>query len=333
MTNSFLPTLSYPFANGTLEPPVDGDVLFLNAIAGLNRTLFPHVKAVQGFRPDFLALEREGHSVSPKLEGNDYAAALILCGRHRRRNEANIADALSRVRAGGLILVAGGKTDGIASLRKRVGALLPIEGHASKYHGVVFWLRCPANATTMIADLAPAGDKLVEGRFHTGAGVFSADSIDPGSRLLADNLPANLAGRGADFAAGWGYLSIRASERDSVTSIDLFEADHAALDAARMNLASGPKPATFHWWDLLSEPVERRYDFVLLNPPFHVGRAADPTLGQSMIAAASKALKPGGSLYLVANRGLPYEEILQKTFRQSGETLRDQWFKLLWARR
>ena len=41
-----------------------------------------------------------------------------------------------------------------------------------------------------------------------------------------------------------------------------------------------------------------------------------------MIAAAARALKPGGRFYMVANRGLPYEPLLKANFA-SFETLAD----------
>jgi 16S rRNA (guanine1207-N2)-methyltransferase len=68
-----------------------------------------------------------------------------------------------------------------------------------------------------------------------------------------------------------------------------------------------------------------------MNPPFHAGRAAEPAIGQGMILAACRALKPGGRLYLVANRHLPYEQVLAKEFRKSGEAVRDARYKVLWA--
>ena len=56
------------------------------------------------------------------------------------------------------------------------------------------------------------------------------------------------------------------------------------------------------------------YDAIVCNPPFHAGRAAEPALGQGFIEAAAKALKAGGRLFLVANRGLPYEPLLRARF-------------------
>jgi 16S rRNA (guanine1207-N2)-methyltransferase len=50
-----------------------------------------------------------------------------------------------------------------------------------------------------------------------------------------------------------------------------------------------------------------------------------------MIAAAARALKPGGRLFLVANRQLPYEQVLADDFRHAGETVRDASYKVLWA--
>jgi 16S rRNA (guanine1207-N2)-methyltransferase len=87
----------------------------------------------------------------------------------------------------------------------------------------------------------------------------------------------------------------------------------------------------FFWIDLLAEPVGHRYDFVVMNPPFHAGRGAEPAIGRGMIAAAARALKPGGRLFLVANRQLPYEQVLADDFRHAGETVRDASYKVLWA--
>ena len=51
--------------------------------------------------------------VTPTVAGEGYDGALVLCGKHKGANENNIAEALKRVRAGGTIVIAGGKEDGI----------------------------------------------------------------------------------------------------------------------------------------------------------------------------------------------------------------------------
>jgi 16S rRNA (guanine1207-N2)-methyltransferase len=61
-----------------------------------------------------------------------------------------------------------------------------------------------------------------------------------------------------------------------------------------------------------------------MNPPFHSGRASEPDIGKAFIAAASKAIVPGGRLLMVANRKLPYEQALASGFRRVEEkTVRD----------
>ena len=108
-----------------------------------------------------------------------------------------------------------------------------------------------------------------------------------------------------------------------------------ALEAARRNLARMGTgiPLAFHWHDLAAEPVAARYDAIVMNPPFHQGRAAEPELGLRMIAAARAALKRGGRLFLVANRSLPYERALEAGFAGYGEITRDARYKVLWAER
>lgn len=336
MASEALKTLFHPFAAGDIPMPAKGQrVLFIGAEPGfiLPGGFDAELSPVQGFRPHSCALQAQGFEVAPRVTGEGYDAALLLLGRHRGENEARLAEAIARVRTGGLIVAAGTKKDGADSFRKRVEKTLPLQGHVAKFHGAVFWFERPAEAP---AELRDTDQPLVAGRFHAAPGMFSHDRIDPASKLLAENMPDNINGAAADFCAGWGYLAAELAARaPSLSTLDLYEADFESLEAARRNLENLPKPPEreFFWRDLLTEPVERRYDFIVMNPPFHQGRAADPGLGQGMVRVAAAALKPGGRLTMVANRGLPYEAALQASFKAHGEVCRDEKFKVLWGRR
>lgn len=338
MSDDFTKTLFYPFEAGMLDMPgAEEKALFLNAMPGAQvpQGFEAALSSVQDFRPAFLKLQKEGRAIEPQPHGEAYDLALILLGRHRGRNELWLAEALERVRPGGRIIIAGGKTDGAASLAKRLSAMELVEDRAAKYHGIAFWLRRGEDAGQVAAMLREGnGETTLDGGFRTVPGLFSHEHVDAGSQLLADNLPADLKGVAADFGAGWGYLSVRlAREMPKLTAIDLYEAGFVASEMARVNMAElAPQmPANIIWSDLLSEPAERRYDVIVMNPPFHQGRAAEPSIGEGMIVAASKALKLGGRLFLVANRPLPYETVLQRHFGRHGEVTRDQRFKVLWA--
>jgi len=366
-------TLFHPFETGDIDPPAkEQRVLYLGAEPGfrLPEGFDSDLTLVQGFKPDVVKLKASRHTVLPEAEGDAYDMALLLAGRHRGLNEGRLAEAIQRVKPGGLVVVGGSKEDGVAAFRARLeqrGAVpnellvgnsgqiiveggstpttrtyhpwrgvVPLEGSLSKYHGIAFWLRKSPEAEAYAQTMRDwqSNWPLIDNRFRAAPGMFSHDRIDAGSELLAQHLPADLSGTAADFCAGWGYLSAELLDRcPKITSLDLFEADYASLEAAKLNLADARVPTKFHWQDLAAEPVARAYDVIVMNPPFHQGKAADPAIGNAMIRAASAAMRPHGRLWLVANRGLPYEPALAAGFKQSGELLRDGKFKILWAKR
>ena len=59
------------------------------------------------------------------------------------------------------------------------------------------------------------------------------------------------------------------------------------------------------------------YDVIVMNPPFHDGRDADPMLGLKFITTAAMSLRSTGDLWLVANKHLPYENLMAETFEFS----------------
>ncbi|EHK59018.1 class I SAM-dependent methyltransferase [Allomesorhizobium alhagi] len=338
MTSDALKTLFHPFEAESLAAPGRNQrVLFFGAEPGfrLPEGFAADLSLIQGFRPWFRALAGR-YKVTPQPEEENFDSALVLCGRHRGENELRIAEALERIRTGGLILVGGGKDDGIASLRKRVEGLVELEGHTPKHHGVAFWFRRPGDVSQAVAALrAGNGETLIEGRFVAAPGMFSSDRIDAGSKLLAAHLPDKISGAVADFCAGWGFLAAELAGRyPKISALDLYEADFASLEAAKRNVAAtGALELRFFWHDLLAEEVPHRYDFIVMNPPFHQKREAEPDIGQRMIRTAGAALKPGGRLMMVANRQLPYEKTLAEVFSSYSEVARDGMFKVFAAKR
>jgi 16S rRNA (guanine1207-N2)-methyltransferase len=339
MSAESMKTLFFPFEADILVPPGKGSrAVFLGAEPGfrLPDGFEASLYLVQGFRPYFRALERSGFSITPQAEGDGFDAALVLTGRHRGENELRIAEAIVRTRPDGQIVIAGGKDDGIASLRKRMADIVDIEGHLPKYHGIAFWFRRPADAGRIVGELrAGAQTVTIDGRFHAAPGMFSHDRIDAGSKLLAESLPDGISGRVADFCAGWGYLAAETAGRFlKIKALDLYEADFASLEAAKANLngITAP-PLRFFWHDLAGEPVAERYDAIVMNPPFHLGRRAEPELGQAIIRTAISSLKSGGRLFLVANRQLPYEKTMAGAVSEMHEIAGNSTFKVLAARR
>ena len=111
-----------------------------------------------------------------------------------------------------------------------------------------------------------------------------------------------------------------------------------ALDCAKLNLTkSNTNEKTsieYHWTDITKDvPHQRPFDTVIMNPPFHEAHENSFTLGKTFIKQAANILKPGGTLYLVANIHLPYEQTLIEHFRSHRLLKEEKGFKIFLARR
>ena len=317
-----LDTLMLPFQSGILA--LAPDVLYLRAKAG---TALPPIASEwtceQGFRPEADALRRAGVDSVPRADEAAYAQVLVLLPRQRDQARALLARGLASLAPDGVLVASLANNEGARSAESDLVRLAGPVQSLSKNKCRVFWV---AKGTASIdSDLLQSWRMLdaprpvADGRFLSRPGLFAWDRIDDASALLASCLPLDLHGRGADLGAGYGFLAAEVMTRcAAVTALDLYEADYEALELARLNLAklAGAKTTPtlgFHWHDV-SAGLPGRYDFIVTNPPFHQGRADLPELGRSFIAAAANALVPGGRLWLVANRHLPYEAALSSGF-------------------
>lgn len=309
--------------DGLLELP-PGRIAAVRPTPGTDLSSLPRdrVIIVSTFRPDADRWQAQGYDVTADLPDADLA--LVFMPRSKALARATVAEALARAAR---VAVDGQRTDGIDALwrelRNRLGDLPTV----SASHGKLFVL--PSGAT--LPDAPPSAPRPGPGGWHLQPGVFSEGGPDPASVLLARALPPVLPARMADLGAGWGYLARAILSRDGVETLDLVEAERLALDCARLNV---PDPrARFHWADARNFRPQTPWDGVVMNPPFHAGRAAEPELGQAFIAAAAAGLAPDGQLWLVANRQLPYEAALSRAFARIDEIGAADGFKLLHARR
>ena len=306
-------------AEGTIavfQPPRDSDLPGLDKDRG---------QIIHDFKPDYDAWAGRGYDVVRTIKDR-YAACIVCLPRAKAEARAVIAAACEV--CDGIVVIDGQKTDGADSVLREMRDRVTVQGPISKAHGKMFWISEPA--AEFFSDWRQ-GPELTEGGFWTAPGVFSADGVDLASALLVDALPEKLGSEVADLGAGWGFLSAHALTRPEIKNLYLVEAGHMALECARRNVTDDR--ASFAWEDATSWEPPHRMDSVIMNPPFHIGRAAEPQIGQAFVATAARILSPQGKLWMVANRHLPYEAELKTRFAHVEEIGGDARFKLFHAAR
>jgi len=296
----------------------------------------PIRSGVYGTSPAELAEAPEGAiQFSPLIPGSaaleeqpegSLDSMLVLAPPGTVERRYTVALALRALAPGGSLTVLAPKDKGGSRIAKELREFGCEAGEVSRRHHRICTAERPARLTGVEEALAEGGPRLDEAlNLWTWPGVFSWNRIDPGSALLAQTLPA-LAGRGADLGCGIGILARTILASPKVEHLTMLDIDRRAVAMAGRNIAD-PR-AALRWTDVRSGTGLKGLDFVVMNPPFHDGGAEDRSLGQSFIRQAAESLRPGGVLWLVANRHLPYEAVLKPLFRRVTPTLEASGYKI-----
>lgn len=173
-------------------------------------------------------------------------------------------------------------------------------------------------------------------RLSARPGVFSAERLDQGARLLLTVLPESIARlRAADLGCGNGVLGLALARRCPGASVLFSDESDQAVASARENAdVNGLADRDFEFvvGDGLAETDFDSLDLVLCNPPFHQAHAVGDLVAWRLFEQARRALRPGGVLLVVGNRHLGYHVKLARLFGGSETIASDRRFTVLQAR-
>lgn len=225
--------------------------------------------------------------------------------RGNARVRAEIAAAATGLRPDGELIVLLDKRLGAKRYERDVARLFARGGVVARDGGL--------RLSRWRAPHAPAAPSDPWIRFEVGgrptvalAGCYAAGKLDPGTatllRSLADDAAIGPNTTVLDVGCGWGPIARFAARAGaSVVAVD------DDLAAVRSCVANVPEATVEHADASRPAGDGRRFDRVLVNPPFHVGRAVRNDLPQAMLRTGRARLAETGELWWVENRELRHD--------------------------
>ncbi|WP_329180605.1 methyltransferase [Streptomyces sp. NBC_01477] len=180
-------------------------------------------------------------------------------------------------------------------------------------------------------DVGPLSGRTVTNH----AGIFCADRLDLGTRLLLAHLPRRQGpDRVIDLGCGNGVVGTAAAVANPASDVLFTDESYQAVASAEATFRENADPATaaeFLVADAATGVPAGSADLVLNNPPFHSHRATSDSGARRMFATARAALRPGGELWVVGNRHLGYHVRLRRLFGNCDVVASDPKFVVLRA--
>ena len=299
------------------------------------------VHVQQYFKPYHDAFQADGYD--PRFMDDFEPESLSIAFIHAPQNQLEAHYFIARVsqflKTDGVLICAANNKTGGTRLHKLLAKIGLIDTQkSSKHKARVCWGTKKDLDRDFIQTCLKKGQmqRSSQTKFMTQPGIFGWDKIDQGSEILAHIFKQQLSGTVADFGCGYGYLSTQALKGcDKVRTLYAFDADWRAIESCRSNCSSLDKSRTVHyeWIDLTKPNGLKNFDHIIMNPPFHIQKQTDISVGIQFIEQAYKALKNSGQLWMVANVHLPYEDTLKNLFAHIEKTYEDKGFKVFIAQK
>ncbi len=242
------------------------------------------------------------------------------------------------VKPGGYVYVVGEKNAGIKSQGKTIEKYIgPIEYNDSARHSTIYKSKV----------LQPKIDRELKDylqTFHVTIGnqsldiaslpgVFSHGRLDEGTKFFLENFDPKDASDILDWGSGAGIIGAYINKTHPEAIVDYADSNALALEATRKTLQlNNLSDKNVFASDIFSE-INKKYDLIVSNPPFHNGVSTDYSMVEKFIAEAKEHLNPGGKLTIVANTFLRYKPQVEKAFGNVRIVAENRSYKIYEARK
>ncbi len=329
--------LFYPARKDFMIFPPAGRVLIANGIATpeLHTLDLPRLNIWQWWKGAVDTLSMQGFSVSPDCPEGSFTAALIRMPRQREEGLALLTQSWEKLEEGGILVAAAANDCGGGRLEKDMLSWCPALQSTAKHRCRIVWAikdRTSSPPASWYDGISLRKHERTD--LWTLPGLFSWDRIDPATTLLLNHIPEQKTGSFADLGCGYGAISVEILKRNpECQSLVCIDADARALQSCRRNIEemSCMVNVTYQWHDMMQSAGGIKVDYVIMNPPFHRDRIESIALGQTFMLRAKEMLRPGGSLLMVANSHLPYEDHLRHLFKTIEKRYEGNGFKIYQA--
>lgn len=160
-------------------------------------------------------------------------------------------------------------------------------------------------------------------------GVFSHRRVDAGARQLLAAAETEQQQRVLDVGCGWGAVALAIAARDSTVAVHAVDGNARAVECTMAGAAlNGLVNVTAEVNAFGQFGRDGQFDLALANPPYY----ADFRIAELFIAAARRALRPGGRLLAVTKHPQWYEERLPGQWRDVQTSASKQYYVVSAAR-
>lgn len=237
-----------------------------------------------------------------------------------------------------MLYVGGPRDKGIVSVGKYLEELFGSAGSAQYAKGCrvvtavrpAHWQSDSSASQSDLIEIKLRGQQLT---LELRDGVFARGGLDDGSLMLAEAMDVANSQQILDLGCGGGLIGMLAARLAPQAQITMVDSNLAAVELARANLERNQiSNARVVVSDVTSAVSDQHFDTILTNPPFHQGRLQTTDTAMRFFQESAQLLAPQGSLSIVSNRFLPYQQALAAIFSEVKEVRGDGRFRVLQAR-